>query len=167
MRLNPERPHQGGYELLMGIWRNVVAQAQSARAARTQFENGFGDALVTYEQEALWDRARGNLKAEIVYPSSTILCEHVLVIIERNIDSDQRAVVNELVDFLWSERGQQLFVDAGFRSVDARQNSRLPDFGVIEHPFLVAELGGWERAKREILEGVWQNRVMKRRGQEP
>ena len=44
-----------------GIWKNVIAQASSARAARTQFENGFGDALITYEQEALADRARGRL----------------------------------------------------------------------------------------------------------
>lgn len=39
--------------LLYAVWRNVIAQAGSGRAARTQFENGFGDALVTYEQELL------------------------------------------------------------------------------------------------------------------
>ena len=50
----------------------MVAQAPSARAARTQFENGFGDALITYEQEALYDRSRGKLKGEIIYPHSTI-----------------------------------------------------------------------------------------------
>ena len=43
-----------------GVWRNVVAQAASARAARTQFENGFGDVLVTYEQDVLKDAARGH-----------------------------------------------------------------------------------------------------------
>src|SRR5207248_10180694 len=35
---------QAGRDLLAGIWKNVVAQAASARAVRTQFENGFGDA---------------------------------------------------------------------------------------------------------------------------
>lgn len=34
---------------LLGIWRNVVAQASSARAARTQYESGFGDALITWD----------------------------------------------------------------------------------------------------------------------
>ena len=38
---------EAGERLLFGIWKNVVAQASSARAARTQFDNGFGDALVT------------------------------------------------------------------------------------------------------------------------
>src|SRR6266496_2521431 len=51
-------PLRAGRDLLSGIWRNVVAQAPSARGARTQFENGFGDALLTYEQEAIWDSSR-------------------------------------------------------------------------------------------------------------
>jgi ABC-type sulfate transport system substrate-binding protein len=43
---------------------------------RTQFENGFGDMLITYEQEMLIDKARGKLKGEVVYPRSTILSEN-------------------------------------------------------------------------------------------
>lgn len=35
------------YNQLLGIWKNRVAQSSSARAARTQFENGFGHALIT------------------------------------------------------------------------------------------------------------------------
>jgi ABC-type sulfate transport system substrate-binding protein len=61
---------EAGREMLAGIWRNVVAQAASARAAQTQFENGFGDVLITYEQELLRDIMRGRLKGEIVYPRS-------------------------------------------------------------------------------------------------
>ncbi len=59
-------------QLLRGIWKNVVAQAASARAARTQFENGFGDALITYEQEALADGRAASSKADVVYPRRTI-----------------------------------------------------------------------------------------------
>ncbi len=66
MRRHPDRP-EAGYELLLGIWRNVVAQSSSARGARTQFETGFGDALITYEQEAVWDKARGRLKLDMIY----------------------------------------------------------------------------------------------------
>ena len=54
-RATPGGP-AAGEAMLSGIWKNVVAQAASARAARTQFENGFGDALITYEQEAVYDR---------------------------------------------------------------------------------------------------------------
>ncbi|HXF63060.1 MAG TPA: substrate-binding domain-containing protein, partial [Caldilineaceae bacterium] len=102
---------QAGHDLLLGIWRNVVAQAASARAARTQFENGFGDALITYEQEALWDRQRGQLNAEIVYPHSTVLSEHTLVVVARNVEPDERELIDAFVAFLWSEEAQRLFVE--------------------------------------------------------
>ena len=164
LRQNPERP-QEAYRLLLGLWRNVAAQAQSARAASTQFKNGFGDALVTYEQEALWDRAHGKLEAEIVYPPSTILSEHILVVIDRNVDAGQQKIVDALIEFLWSEKGQRLFVRSGFRSVDPGLNSRNAAFGNIADPFLVGALGGWDEAKRKIMDGIWKNRVLKELGQ--
>ena len=146
--------------MLLGIWRNVVAQASSARAARTQFENGFGDALITYEQEALWDQARGRLQAELVYPSSTILSEHTLVVIERNVEPEERDLIEAFVAFLWSEPAQRLFVQYGFRSVDERFNLANPAFGSISDPFLIDDFGGWSRAKQEIVDGVWKNQVL-------
>jgi len=158
-RQKPDHPELG-YQLLLGIWRNVVAQAASARAARTQFENGFGDALVTYEQEVIWDRARGRLKGEIVYPRSTILSEHTLVEIERNIDPDERELIRAFVEYLWSETAQRLFVENGFRSVDERLNTENPAFGRIEDPFLIKDFGGWTAAKREIIDRIWKNKVL-------
>ena len=95
-----------------------MAQAASARAARTQFENGFGDALITYEQEALFDRARGRLKADVVYPRSTILSEHTLVRIDRNIPRRDRELVDAFLHFLWTDDAQRIFVKYGFRSVN-------------------------------------------------
>ena len=148
------------YEQLLGIWRNVVAQASSARAARTQFENGFGDALVTYEQEALYDAARGQLNAEVVYPSSTILSEHTVVVIDKNMSAEQRDLVQAFVAFLWSSTAQAIFVEYGFRSVNEPLNAANPSFGTIPAPFLVADLGGWPQAKRDIIEAIWKERVL-------
>ncbi len=158
-RQHPDQPN-AGYELLLGIWRNVVAQASSARAARTQFENGFGDALITYEQEAIWDRARGRLDAEIVYPHSTILSEHTLVMIDRNIAPEERELIDAFVEFLWSEQAQRLFVEYGFRSVDERLNAANQAFGVIPDPFMIDDFGGWTSAKREIVDEVWKDQVL-------
>jgi sulfate transport system substrate-binding protein len=151
---------EAGERLLLGIWKNVVAQASSARAARTQFDNGFGDALITYEQEALGDRARGRLTAEIVYPKSTVLSEHTLVVVERNVRPHDRAAVDALARFLWSEEAQRLFVKRGFRSVDEALNDN-PAFGRIEEPFFASDFGGWRRAKREIVDGIWKQRVQR------
>jgi len=155
---------QAGYRSLLGVWRNVVAQAASARAARTQFENGFGDVLVTYEQDVL---PSGKKKPgqdaprwEIVYPPSTVLSEHTLVVVDRNITPEERPLIDALVRFLWSEPAQRLFVERGFRSIDERLNGANPHFGVIRDPFLVSDLGGWPAAKREIIERIWKGRVL-------
>jgi sulfate transport system substrate-binding protein len=149
-----------GYALLRGVWANVVAQAASARAARTQFENGFGDALITYEQEALWDRKRGKLRADIVYPRSTVLSEHTLVLVEKNVTEADRPLVDAFVRYLWTEDGQRIFVRYGFRSVREEWNGTEGGFGRIEDPFRISDLGGWAPAKKTIVDGVWKARVL-------
>jgi sulfate/thiosulfate-binding protein len=151
---------RAGHDLLLAIWRNVAAQAPSARAARTQFDNGFGDALVTYEQEAVYDRSRGKLRSEIVYPRSTVLSEHTLVVVEKNIPASDRAAARAFRDFLWSDEAQREFVRYGFRSVREDWNVGNPAFGRIEDPFTIAELGGWTRAKSEIVDHVWKEQVL-------
>jgi sulfate/thiosulfate-binding protein len=158
-RSRPDRP-DAGEALLAGIWSNVVAQASSARAARTQFENGFGDALITYEQDAIFDRQRGRLHADIIWPRRTILSEHTLVVVDRNIRPAERPLIARFVRFLWSEQAQRLFVKYGFRSAREEWNADNASFGRIEDPFRISDFGGWRRARREIVDRVWKKRVL-------
>jgi sulfate transport system substrate-binding protein len=150
-----------GEALLAGIWKNVASQAASARAARTQFEQGFGDALITYEQEALYDKSRGKLQFDVVYPKHTILSEHTLVVVDKNIGAADRAAVDAFTQFLWSDEAQRIFVQYGFRSVNDGLNAGHPEFGKIEDSFRIADFGGWRRAKKEIVDAIWKQRVMK------
>jgi sulfate/thiosulfate transport system substrate-binding protein len=157
----PGAASDAGRSMLLGIWKNVVAQASSARAAKTQFDNGFGDALITYEQDALLSRSLGSTGFEIVYPRSTILSEHTLVVIDHHISEKGRALIQAFTDFLWSEEAQRLFVMYGFRSVDEKLNSINREFGYIEDPFYIREFGGWQQAKRNIIDETWKNGVLK------
>jgi sulfate transport system substrate-binding protein len=149
-----------GQKMLEGIWRNVSAQAASARAAHTQFENGFGDALITYEQELIADQAQGKLLGEIVYPRSTIRSEHTLVVINRNVQGSERELVQAFVEFLWSEKAQRIFVEHGFRSVNESLNAGNPRFGKIEDLFSIEDMGGWSTAKKEIVDKIWKEQVL-------
>jgi sulfate/thiosulfate transport system substrate-binding protein len=158
------RPGSGpdaGRSMLLGIWRNVAIQAGSDRAAKTQFDDGFGDALITYEQVALWSRYHGSSRFEIVYPQSTILSEHTVVVIDSHVSGKQSNLIKAFVDFLWSEEAQRIFVESGFRSVDDRLNSSNPHLGHIHDPFLIDDLGGWENAKRSIVDETWKNTVLR------
>ncbi len=147
---------QAAQAQLLGIWRNVRYQAGSSRAVRTQFEAGFGDALITYEQETLSKPIRGS----VVYPAATILSEHIAVLVDRNVAPRDRALVRAFLEFLWSGQAQRLFVRSGFRSVDDRLNAGTAAFRRIPHPFTAADLGGWPAAYAAIVEGVWKAHVL-------
>lgn len=147
------------FELLRSIWKNVIATPGAARDARTQFERGEGDALVTYELEALQldDRKAGT---EVVAPAATIMSEHPVIIIDHAMSPSKYALIELFARFLWSETAQRAWVKSYFRAVtDDKLNEAEPRFSKIATPFRVADLGGWERAYPEIVEGVWKQQI--------
>src|SRR5262249_30174815 len=99
-------------------------------------------------------------KADVVYPKRTILSEHTLIVIDRNVRPPERAAVDALTQYLWSDEAQRIFVRYGFRSVQDALNAGRIEFGRIADPFLIAAFGGWRRAKKEIVDAIWKQRVM-------
>jgi sulfate transport system substrate-binding protein len=150
-------------EMLRAIWHNVVSTPGSAREARTQFETGYGDALITYELEALLMKQAG-ANIEAVIPEATIFSEHPAVIIDRKVTPEERPVVTAFLQYLWSDEAQQAFVKYHFRSVTNESfNEANKEFAVIKMPFTVNEFGGWSRAYPEIIERVFRDQVQKRK----
>lgn len=148
-------------EGLTELWKNVIVLGASARAARTQFEMGFGDVLITYEQEAVKDLSRGKFKHEAVVPVRTIYSEHPAVVIDRNLTPEKERLIRAFLDFLWSEEAQRIFVKYGFRSItDDRLNEENRYFAKVASPFTVADLGGWKRAYSEIVQDLWQKQIL-------
>ena len=145
---------------LQAVWKNVIASPDSARAARTQFETGHGDALITYELEGLLMKQAG-AEIEIVVPESTIFSEHPAVVIDQNVTAEERPLLDAFVQYLWSDEAQQAFVKYHFRSVTHEEfNAANPEFARVEQPFTVGDLfGGWQRAYPEIIDGVWRRQV--------
>ncbi|HEY8563702.1 MAG TPA: sulfate ABC transporter substrate-binding protein [Pyrinomonadaceae bacterium] len=145
--------------MLKTIWRNVIATPGSAREARTQFELGQGDALITYELEALLMK---DAKAEIdvVIPKSTILSEHPVAIVDRNVTAEERPVVEAFRNFLWSEEAQKAFVKNHFRSVTNEDfNTTNVGFAKIEMPFTIEYFGGWGKAYPDVIEKIFRDQV--------
>jgi len=156
------------WEQLRGIWKNVAApQAPSAREARRRFASGTGDALVTYEQDAIGNPARAPVVGELVYPPRTIISEPTLVKIDRNVAEDQRDLVDGFVEFLWSRQAQQIFVEYGFRSPLEELNQANAKLGMIEDPFTWESLGGARQAERTILKDLWRDRIKAARMTDP
>ena len=147
------------FQSLLSIWRNVISTPGSAREARTQFETGYGDALVTYELEGLLMKQAG-APIEIIVPRATIFSEHPAVIVDRNVTDDERPIVQAFRNFLWSDEAQKAFVKYHFRSsTNEAFNEENPEFAKIEMPFTIEYFGGWKRAYPEIIERIFYERV--------
>jgi sulfate/thiosulfate transport system substrate-binding protein len=150
-------------QTLQAIWRNVISTPGSAREARTQFETGFGDALVTYELEGLLMK-EGGKPVEIIVPKATIFSEHPVVVIDRNVSAPKRPVVDAFIQYLWSDEAQRAFVEFHFNSVtNTAFNEENKGLAHIEMPFTIDYFGGWDKAYPEVIEEIFKNRVQSRK----
>jgi len=153
-------------QTLQAIWRNVISTPASAREARTTFELGNGDALITYELDALMMKGtNSNADAEIVIPEATIFSEHPAVIIDRNVAPADRPMIDAFMQYLWSDEAQRAFVKYHFRSsANEALNQENKELATIKYPFTVNDkFGGWDRAYPEIIESVFRDQVQKRK----
>lgn len=150
-KLAGTRDHRASVELFQRISKNLKATPESARAARALFEHGEGDAMVTYELEALQMKDKGQ-PIEIVMPPATVLCEHPVVIIDHKMSPYRYALIELFVRTLWERPAQQAWTRARFRSVIEDLND---GFAPIEMPFKIADLGGW-KAYEEVIKKSWQ-----------
>ena len=145
--------------MLRAIWRNVIATPGSAREARTQFELGQGDALITYELEALLMKD-ANAPIDVVVPKSTIFSEHPVAIVDRNVTPAERPLVEAFRNFLWSDEAQKAFVKYHFRSaVNESFNDANAQFAKIEMPFTIEYFGGWGKAYPDVIEKIFRDQV--------
>lgn len=146
-------------EFLKNVWKNVIATPGSAREARTAFERGEGDALITYELEAmqLLDKKNNSNKYQIIYPKATIFSEHPVIIIDQNMPPSKYAVVELFARHLWDRPAQEAWVKYHFRSVtDEKLNEKFPK---IQMPLYVKDFGGWKKAYPEIIDGIWKQKI--------
>ena len=158
-RVEGKRNPTKALKTLKAVWSNVVSTPGSAREARTQFERKEGDALITYEMEAL-QLLEKSRDFEMIVPPTTILAEHPVVIINHphhGLSPARYALVELFVRSLWDPPAQEAWVRARFRAVtDESLNAR---FTKIDHQFTVADLGDWKLAYQQIIEDVWKRQI--------
>jgi len=149
-------------QTLKAIWKNVISTPGSAREARTTFELGNGDALITYELDALLMK-QANARIDIVVPKATIFSEHPAVVIDKNVSANKRAVVDAFMQYLWSDEAQQAFVNFNFYSTTNEAfNKANANLAHIEMPFTIEYFGGWDNAYPDVIEKVFRDQVQRK-----
>jgi sulfate/thiosulfate-binding protein len=145
-------------QLLKGIQRRVKTMDKSGRTSVTTFENGIGDVLLTYENEALLRQKNGK-DFPFLIPEATILIENPIAIVDLNVDKHgNREVASAFVDFVLTGEAQRSFAQYGFRPVNEEIAGEFTkNFPKPRLLFDISYLGGWERAYAEIYDedGVW------------
>ena len=139
---------------LKNVWRNVRLMAPSARAVLLLFEVGAGDALVTYEHDALLSLAQGN-QLEIVVPKNTIVAQPYAVIVDKNVTSDERPAAEALIQFILSDTGQQILNRYFHRTTNIED----VDFPQLMNTFTVDDLGGWSHIHQQLISTYWQEEI--------
>jgi sulfate transport system substrate-binding protein len=132
---------------MRAVLANVEVMDKGARESITNFEQGVGNVIITYENEILVGQAAG-ADYEMVIPHSTILIENPVAVVDTYVDRHgSREVAEAFVDFLFTVEAQRVFADHGLRSVDASVAQATADrYPPIGDLFLIADFGGWAEA---------------------
>jgi sulfate transport system substrate-binding protein len=128
------------------VLENTVAQPGSGRDAFAAFSQGQGDALLTYENEAIKAEKEGE-DFEYVIPDATLKIETPIAVTE----GASEPAAEEFLDFLWSDAGQKLWAENGYRPV----NPKLVDpkrFPTPKDLFEISRFGGWGKVDDEFFD---------------
>ena len=121
------------------------------RGATTTFaQRGIGDALLTFENEVSLIKKELGDQFDVVYPSSSILAENPVSIVDKFVDKHHtRVLAQAYVDYHYSEAGQEIaaqhYLRPRLESVAAKHKSEFKELDL----FTVDEtFGGWAKAQK-------------------
>jgi sulfate/thiosulfate-binding protein len=142
----------GAASFLGTILANVRIMDASARESMLTFERGVGDAIITYENEIIEGLRQGK-KYEVVVPSSTVLIENPIAIVDKYAKAHgAEDVAKDFLEYVWSPEVQKVFAKRGYRPVDKAVAEETRDlFKPVPDLFTVRDLGGWDQVKKSVF----------------
>ncbi|MCR8641344.1 sulfate ABC transporter substrate-binding protein [Paenibacillus sp. N1-5-1-14] len=136
------------------LYQNVKVLGTGARDSTTTFvEQGIGDVLITWENEAmLTTKDVGKDDYEIVLPSMSILAEPPVAVVDQVVDKKgTREVAEAYLQYLYTKEGQTLAAEHYFRptmpEVVEQFRATFPSIPLfrIDDP----DLGGWDLVQKK------------------
>lgn len=135
----------GAEGVLAGILGRVRVMDKSGRESIVSFEKGVGDAAITYENEVLVARQEGK-QMDYVVPSSTILIENPIAVVDRYADKHQnRDLAEAFVAFTLSPEAQKAYSSYGLRTSEQNTLPQPTDL------FTIRDLGGWQQVQDTLF----------------
>jgi len=139
-------------EFVGKLFTNVPVLDTGGRGATITFaNNGIGDVLLTFENEAAQVRdSFADDALEVVVPPASILAENPVAWVDRNVERHHtEAVARAYLEFLYSDAGQELAAKYYFRPKSPAALEKFPDRFKPVDLFTVNEIaGGWQKAQQ-------------------
>jgi sulfate/thiosulfate transport system substrate-binding protein len=139
-------------EFIKALYKNVPVLDSGARGATNTFvQNGLGDVLIAWENEAYLSLKEFPGKFEIVTPSLSILAEPPVAVVEKlAAKKGVENVAKEYLKYLYSDEGQEIAGKNYYRPRNANILAKFTNFGKLELVTIDSPLfGGWQAAQKK------------------
>ena len=141
-------------EYLTKFFEHAVALPGSARDALTSFTSGVGDVLISYENEAILARQKGE-DIDYLVPDETLLIETPAAVTE-----DAPGVASDWLDYLYEPDSQAVFRKFGYRPVVEGVTGDVEGANDPADPFptpktlltVADDFGGWPAASDKFFD---------------
>lgn len=160
------------------LYANVLVLDSGARGSTTTFvENGQGDVLIAWENEAFLSLESDPENYEIVVPSVSVLCQPTVALVDEVADRrGSREAASEYLTYLYSDEAQRLEAENYYRpfnedilqeyvsETEGNVITEIPEDGKwIETDILLTDInhfGGWsEAAEKHFSDGGLFDRI--------
>ncbi len=136
-------------DFLRRLYDNVSVMDSGARGSTTTFvENGKGDVLVAWENEAITVTKNYPGQYEIVSPSVSIKAQPSVAIVDDNAKVNRTELVSQrYIEYLYSDSAQRLAADNGYRPVNTDILNEYGNvFDLKINLTTIEDFGGWDNA---------------------
>lgn len=137
-------------EFIKKLYENVLVLDSGARGATTTFvENGQGDVLLAWENEAYLSVKDYPDDYEIITPGVSILAQPSVAVVDKVADKrGTRDAAEEYLNFLYSDEAQRIAGDNYYRPYNETILNEYADvFDLNVDLVTIADFGGWDEAQ--------------------
>ena len=124
----------------------VDCLGRSARAQLQTFVGGKGDAMLAYENDAIFAQ-QNNQSLDYTVPDNTILIENPIAVTKSSAHPQE---AQAFVNFLFSDTAQKIFSDNGYRPV--LSSAATKQFPQPSGLFQITKFGGWSDVTKKFFD---------------
>lgn len=141
-------------EFVRSLYKNVSVLDSGARGATTTFvENGQGDVLIAWENEAYLTLKEHPDEYEIITPRISILAEPSVAVVDETVKkSGHEEVAKAYLEYLYSDEGQKIAADNYYRPSNKEILDKYSDiFNLNINMVTIKDFGGWDKAYEDYF----------------